>query len=129
MYRDKGMNQAKGMISPEPAFSLNFITMQSLCTVSKILKSVHHAYQEGCDDGEEGAEAQHNGISDALIQQRLASKETCVSRTHPIHHGVVLACPWQPRWACRRHLNPVPSMESAGYQTDDDRSTKGSGME
>ena len=41
------MNQAKGMISPEPAFSLNFITMHSSCTTSKIPKGVHHACVQG----------------------------------------------------------------------------------
>lgn len=89
--------------------------MHSSCTNSS---KIRDAYQEGCDDGEEGAEAQHDGISDALIQQRLASEEACVSGTHPIHHGVVLGCPWQPRWACRRHRHPPRRWSLQGTRSE-----------
>jgi len=48
------------------------------------------AYQERGDDGEESTESQHDGVPNALRQQRLAAEKTRLASAHAIDDGVVL---------------------------------------
>ena len=54
-------------------------------------------YQEGCEECEESAEAEDDGVPDALRQHRLPAEEALVAGADPIHHRVVLTAETQLR--------------------------------
>lgn len=84
------------------------------------------AYQEGGDDGEESTESQHDGVANALRQQRLASEETFLSRADAIDDREVLRA----RVTCgrtRRHGRGTQS-KYALNRSDSGRSTSRSGV-